>query len=273
MDWKSYAPLFASAITTLLAFILNKYLYNKPKLIAYYGHVSAHKIPLDKGYPLNLLQMNELPAKEFLDANFKNKIPLIIRVKENIWLYGLNTDGNTILTQSLHPQVYNELQMIEQLTCINEAVPEIYRDINFIGGHISSMNVHTHAVVVRNTGKLPTKNVRLGHNFLPNHNIFPNIKYELTNLPNGGKEISFPILVPNEQITISYLYFAPTVYTDINTHVMSDDGLAKVISVIPSPNLSTKIKNMLYILIFIGATTLIYFILVLLNCMLHCFFH
>ncbi|AUH73375.1 hypothetical protein [Legionella sainthelensi] len=89
MDWKSYAPLFASAITTLLAFILNKYLYNKPKLIAYYGHVSAHKIPLDKGYALNLLQMNELPAKEFLDANFKNKIPLIIRVKKNIWLYGL----------------------------------------------------------------------------------------------------------------------------------------------------------------------------------------
>ncbi len=29
-------------------------------------------IPLDKGYALNLLQMNELPAKEFLDANFKN---------------------------------------------------------------------------------------------------------------------------------------------------------------------------------------------------------
>lgn len=273
MDWKSYAPLFASTIAALLTFILNKYLYNKPRLIAYYGHVSAHKIPLDKGYSLNLLQMKELPAKEFLDANFKNKIPMIIRVRNDIWIYGLNSEGNTILTQSLQTEIYNELQITEQIITLSETSPSIYGDINFIAGHISSMNVHTHAVVVRNTGKLPTKNVKLGHNFLPNYNIYPNIKYELANLPNGGKEISFPILVPNAQITISYLYFAPTVYTDINTHVMSDDGLAKVIDVIPSPNLSTKIKNTLCILIFTGAATLIYFMLILLNCIFHCFYH
>ncbi|KTD33563.1 hypothetical protein Lnau_2314 [Legionella nautarum] len=61
----------------------------------------------------------------------------------------------------------DELQITEQLTLLGEASPAIYGDINFIAGHISSMNVHTHAVVVRNTGKLPTKNVRLGHNLLP----------------------------------------------------------------------------------------------------------
>ncbi|HAT9718361.1 TPA: hypothetical protein ACK8SK_000240 [Legionella pneumophila] len=271
MDWNSYAPIFASLITAILAFILNKYFHNKPKLIVYYGHVSAHKIPLDKGYTLNLLRLSELPAKAFLDTNFITKVPLIINTKNEIWIYGLDVEGDTKLTQSLHAELYKELQFTDQLTSINNVSPAIYTDINFIAGHMSSTNVHTHAVVVRNDGKLPTKNVRLGHNFLPNYNIYPNIKFELTNLPNGGKEISFPILVPNEQVTISYLYFAPTVYTDINTHVKSDDGLAKVISVIHSPNLSIKIKTMLNILVFVGSTTLIYFALILLNCVFHCF--
>jgi hypothetical protein len=77
-------------------------------------------------------------------------------------------------------------------------------------------------------------------------------------LPNGGKEIIFPILVPNEQITISYLYFGTTTYTVINTYVTSDEGLAKIIDVIPAPNLAQWQKVLFYILLFVGLSTIIY---------------
>ena len=38
-----------------------------------------------------------------------------------------------------------------------------------------------------------------------------------------------PTLVPNEQVTISYLYFPPTTWKQINGPVKSDEGLARVL--------------------------------------------
>lgn len=141
---------------------------------------------------------------------------------------------------------------------LQEVSEDIYLDIRSCDAHVATMYVGTHAVVVRNSGRLSAKNVRLGHKSLPNYYIYPNTKYEVTSLPNGGNEIIFPILVPNEQITISYLYFAPTTYAEINTYVKSDEGLAKVIDVIPAPNLIAWQKVVLYILLFMGLSTIIY---------------
>lgn len=183
MDWKVFATFLAPLITAFIAFILNKFFQNKPKLIAYYGHISVHKVtPPDSG----------------------------------------------------------------------------------------SLNIHTHAVVVRNTGKLPAKNVRVGHNFLPDYNVMPSTMYEVLKIPGGGEEISFPILVPNEQITISYLYFPPITYSQINTYVKSDEGLAKVINVIPTPSLSPAQKFLAYILLFIGCSTVIYLLIIIVVALLRC---
>lgn len=270
MDWKLFATFAAPLITAFIAFLLNKHFQNKPRLIAYYGHVSAHRIPNNK-YSLYVMSSIAEPNKVSLDAQYSGKLPMLIKHDNNVWIYGLNVDGDTKLTKSNSPEKYNSLSFAENLIQLQEVSEDIYVDIRSCDAHLSTMYVGTHAVVVRNSGRLSAKNVRLGHKSLPNYNIYPNTKYEVTSLPNGGKEIIFPILVPNEQITISYLYFAPTTYSEINTYVKSDEGLARVIDVIPTPSMATWLKNLLYVLLFIGLSTVIYLCIILIVSIFRCF--
>lgn len=146
-------------------------------------------------------------------------------------------------------------------------------------GHISSFNtkqtnptqtspiiINTHTVVVRNTGNLAAKNVRVGHRVLPDgsYNINPQTYYEIRDIPGssslsvGAKEIIFPTLVPNEQVEISYLYVPPITYDQLTTYVKSDEGFAKVIQAVPSPSLKNWQKYAVYVLLFIGCSTFIY---------------
>lgn len=85
----------------------------------------------------------------------------------------------------------------------------------------------------------------------------PPIEYE-TKIIDGGTELVFPILVPGEQITISYLYFPPVIMSNINTYVKSDEGFAKILNIIPSPKLPFWLENILYILLFIGGLVVVY---------------
>lgn len=127
--------------------------------------------------------------------------------------------------------------------------------------------------MVRNSGKLAAKNVRLDHKILPDYKIIPNVKHEISDIPDGGKEILFPILVPNEQITITYLYFPPLTYADVNTQIKSDEGLAKIINVLPTQSLTKLQRWIAYLLLFIGCSTTIYllsmFTVALYRCMNH----
>src|SRR5437762_1297129 len=66
--------------------------------------------------------------------------------------------------------------------------------------------IHTHAIVIRNGGRLPAHNIRIGHYVLPNFYIFPAVAHTVEDIPQNGKDIVIPILVPGEQITVSYLY-------------------------------------------------------------------
>lgn len=93
--------------------------------------------------------------------------------------------------------------------------------------------VFAHSVIVRNSGKKTANNVRLGHNVLPyNYVVSPDIEYEVKDLPGGTKELIFPQLTPKKEITISYLYNPPLTYEKINSHIESDSGPAKVVSVL-----------------------------------------
>ena len=87
--------------------------------------------------------------------------------------------------------------------------------VSFIG-HASAFvvqgeyptSVHTHSIVVRNAGRKAATNVRLAHAVLPpNITVYPPINYLIERNPEGAGEIVFPILVPKEQVTVSYLYF------------------------------------------------------------------
>lgn len=137
-------------------------------------------------------------------------------------------------------------------------------------GHVSSFTlqdeqksfVFTHSVIVRNAGRKSATNVRLGHHFLPtNLRIEPQINYTIETNPEGAAEIVIPTLVPKEQVTISYLYFPPRTWDQINSYTKSDDGYAKIVNVIPMPQPSKPVLWLARVLILIGASFVTYWIL------------
>jgi hypothetical protein len=124
----------------------------------------------------------------------------------------------------------------------------------------SPFTVHTHSVVLRNSGKKSATNVRLGHNRLPDFQVYPDVQYQVLDLPNGGKEILFPVVVPQKQITVSYLYFPPVTWDQINSHLESDEGPVKVITVLPTAQLPKWQLNALRVLVYLGLVTAVYLV-------------
>lgn len=133
-------------------------------------------------------------------------------------------------------------------------------------GHVSGirlnrdqpLQVNTHSIVLRNAGRKVANNIRLGHNTLPGFQVFPDIEYEEKNLPGGGKEIIILKLVPKKQVTISYLYFPPLTWNQINTHLESDEGPIKVLNVLPTAQLPRLWIAVLWFLLIYGAIGLLY---------------
>jgi hypothetical protein len=124
--------------------------------------------------------------------------------------------------------------------------------------------VHTHSVVVRNTGKLAARNVRLPHRLALapplNFSVLPPTAFTRSPLSGGGEEIVFPTLVPGQQVTVSYLYFPPLLYTQINLPISSDEGMARVLSVLPTPQRPRWQLAILWVLVFIGVVTSVYLV-------------
>jgi len=125
--------------------------------------------------------------------------------------------------------------------------------------------VNTHSIVVRNSGKKTAHNVRIGHNHLPtSYQIYPALTHEIKNGPNDAAEILIPTLVPNEEVSITYLYFPPKTWNQINSYCKSEEGSAQAINVIPSPKLSKLVITLFWSMVFIGASTTLYWLVLLL---------
>lgn len=103
--------------------------------------------------------------------------------------------------------------------------------------------------------------MRIGHNYLPAFQIFPQLAHEVVKSENDNSaEIIIPTLVPNEQINISYLYFPPTVYSQINTYCKSDEMYAKHINVIPTAQIGKSLQIVTSGVLFVGASTIVYWL-------------
>lgn len=127
-------------------------------------------------------------------------------------------------------------------------------------GGAAPMTIHTHSIVVKNSSRKPANNVRLGHRVLPDFTIHPPIQHEVVVLKDGSSEIVIPKMIRSEQLTISYLYFPPVIWDQINTYTKSDKGFAKIIPVQlvtlpPKPLLVASSA-----LTLIGASTVLYFV-------------
>ena len=120
------------------------------------------------------------------------------------------------------------------------------------------INVNTHAVVLRNAGRRPATNVRLHHMALPDFNIWPTIVHRVETLPDGSRDIVIPTLVPGEEITISYLYFAPLTVAQINAGIKSDEGFAHPIPVLLQRQYPTWFNVSAALLMVVGLISTLY---------------
>ena len=119
--------------------------------------------------------------------------------------------------------------------------------------------VNTHSIVVRNAGKKTANNVRIGHEDLPkSYQMYPQLTHDIVNGQNKSAEIVIPTLVPNEQVNISYLYFPPTSWREINSYCKSDEVNARNINIVPSPQMGKLFISIVWSLMFIGSSTVIY---------------
>lgn len=129
----------------------------------------------------------------------------------------------------------------------------------------NNTQVNSHSIVVRNVGNETAHNIRIGHNFLPaSYQIQPPVSHQIIGVTDGVGEILIPTLVAQEQISISYLYFPPKNLISINSYTKSDEGMAKIINVIPTPQPSKIAIFGIWALMLIGLGTLIYILLSLL---------
>lgn len=134
-------------------------------------------------------------------------------------------------------------------------------------GHVSAfkladqnnIDVFTHSIVISNVGAETAKNVRIGHNTMPlNFVLNPNVPYTQVPSASGGAEIVIATLVAKDQLTISYLYYPPLTYAAINSYIKSDEGFARVINVIPSPQPNKWVLWFAKFLMICGGVALIY---------------
>ena len=147
-----------------------------------------------------------------------------------------------------------------------ESKPKLISYLGFISSHRLTQQengtpgaiVNTHSLIIKNIGRRVATNVRLGHSFLPSVNVYPDVAYEIQDLPGGGKEIIFPTLVPKKEVSVNYLYFAPLTWDKINTNIESDHGLAKVVTVLLQPQAKPWLIKVLGTLVLIGVITCAY---------------
>lgn len=122
------------------------------------------------------------------------------------------------------------------------------------------MQIHTHSVVLRNIGRQRATNVRLHHAVLPEFNIWPPIVHSIETLQDGSKDIVIPVLVPGEEVTVSYLYFPPLVVGQINAGIKSDEGFAKQITVLLRSQVPRWLSNILLALVCVGSIATCYLV-------------
>jgi hypothetical protein len=123
-------------------------------------------------------------------------------------------------------------------------------------------HVHTHSVVLRNTGRRSATNIRLHHLTLPSFNIWPTVVHHVETLPDGSQDIVIPTLVPGEEITISYLYFPPIVVGQVNAGIKSDQGFANQITVLLQRQFPLWFNRTVLAFLLMGLVTFFYLIYV-----------
>ncbi|MDA8091977.1 MAG: hypothetical protein M0Z61_17365 [Nitrospiraceae bacterium] len=119
-------------------------------------------------------------------------------------------------------------------------------------------NVNAHSIMLKNAGRRPATNVYINHHVLPDFNIWPHVNYRVENLPDTSRAIIMPTLVPNELITISYMYPPSLTADKINADIKYDQGIAKRIPVLLQRQYPKWFNIAAVLLFFIGIVASLY---------------
>lgn len=134
-------------------------------------------------------------------------------------------------------------------------------------GHIAAFNtkagdqqivLHTHEVVLRNAGSKAAHNVRVSHRYLPEYNITPSVPVTVEALANGITDLVLPVVVPGQQITISYLYTPPLLYFDLHLGIRCDEGMATQVATEIQPKYSRWVTVPAAVLFLVGCATTVW---------------
>lgn len=122
-------------------------------------------------------------------------------------------------------------------------------------------NLHTHTIVVRNNGRKSAINVRIDHQIFPlTYRLDPPVFHTVQYGAAPSAEINIPVLVPGEQVSVSYLYLPPLTVDQIGAWVKSNEGMARRVNVIPSSLPRKPVRVLLWSLAFVGASTIVYWL-------------
>jgi len=119
---------------------------------------------------------------------------------------------------------------------------------------------HTHSVIIKNTGWAAAHHVRATHGGLvSNVFVYPDVPHRKDALPNGTEDLVFDVLVPGQQIEISYVYGPHVTFNQITQQIRSDEGMAKFMPAQITPQLQGWRRNLVICLFFLGCITTLYF--------------
>lgn len=121
-----------------------------------------------------------------------------------------------------------------------------------------AFRVFTHEVVLRNVGKKPAKDVRMAHHVLPDFCVFPPVQYIQEANPSGANDLVFPVLLPGEQVTVSYLYFPPLKVDAVHAGIKHADGFAQAVNVQIQRQVPKALMDFLWTTLIIGLVTCLY---------------
>ena len=67
-----------------------------------------------------------------------------------------------------------------------------------------------------------------------------------------------PVLVPGEEVTVSYLYFPPLTFAGVNAGIKCDQGFARAIPVLLQRQYSKWVNSVVAVLMLLGLITVLY---------------
>lgn len=112
--------------------------------------------------------------------------------------------------------------------------------------------INAHSVVLQNIGRASAHNVRVGHHTLAG------VSYRVTNAvptvvpapaPSTEVELVIPVIPPGYQVAINYLYFPPLTYANIQSYIISDEGMADGRNLLQAWRMSNSMKLALTIIV------------------------